>query len=113
MLAIIIPYYKLTFFEDTLESLANQTNQDFKVYIGDDASPDNPTDLLNRYKGKFDFHYHRFQTNLGGKSLTQQWDRCIGLSASEQWIMILGDDDFLSNSVVASFYEKQQEFIVL
>ena len=46
MLAIIIPYYKLTFFEDTLESLANQTDKLFKVYIGDDASPENPTDLL-------------------------------------------------------------------
>lgn len=38
MLAIIIPYYKFTFFEATLQSLANQTDQRFKVYIGDDAS---------------------------------------------------------------------------
>lgn len=111
MLAIIIPYYKLTFFEEALQSLANQTDQRFKVYIGDDASPENPGDLLNKFKGKFDFQYHRFETNLGGTSLPQQWERCIDLSDNEEWLMILGDDDFLSNSVVASFYEKQQEFV--
>ncbi len=33
MLAIVIPYYKLTFFEYTLQSLAKQTNQRFKVYV--------------------------------------------------------------------------------
>jgi glycosyltransferase involved in cell wall biosynthesis len=55
LLAIIIPYYKLTFFEDTLQSLAEQTCPDFKVYIGDDASPENPSELLEKYQGKFDF----------------------------------------------------------
>ena len=39
MLSIIIPYYKLTFFEATLQSLACQSAKRFKVHIGDDASP--------------------------------------------------------------------------
>ena len=39
MLAIIIPFYKLTFFEENLHSLAIQTDKRFKVYIGDDSSP--------------------------------------------------------------------------
>jgi len=104
MLAIVIPYYKLTFFEETLESLAHQTDKRFKVYIGDDASPENPEGLLNKYQGKFDFVYHQFESNLGGTSLTQQWERCIALSANEEWIMILGDDDYLGNTVVEQFY---------
>lgn len=105
MLAIVIPYYKLTFFEKTLKSLANQTDKRFKVYIGDDASPENPIGLLEKYKGKFDFIYHRFENNLGGISLTQQWDRCIALSGNENWIMILGDDDMLGANVVEFFYQ--------
>jgi glycosyltransferase involved in cell wall biosynthesis len=71
MLAIIIPYYKLTFFEATLQSLAHQIDKRFKVYIGDDASPEDPSELLEKYQGKFDFVYHRFDSNLGGISLTQ------------------------------------------
>ena len=46
MLAIVIPYYKIIFFEKTLESLAQQTDKRFRVYIGDDASPDSPEKLF-------------------------------------------------------------------
>ena len=107
MLAIIIPYFKITFFEATLQSLAAQTCQDFKVYIGDDASPEDPSMLLEKYKGIFDFVYHRFETNLGGISLTQQWERCIALSKEEDWVMILGDDDVLGKNVVEEFQKKK------
>ncbi len=110
MLAIVIPYYKLPFFADTLQSLADQTDKRFKVYVGDDASPENPANLLEKYKGKFDFVYHRFETNLGGISLTQQWERCIALSGREEWIMILGDDDYLGENVVQEFYKQLPEF---
>ena len=104
MLAIIIPYYKITFFEATIQSLANQTNKRFKVYIGDDASPENPSDLLEKYIGKFNFVYYRFDSNLGGSSLVKQWERCITLSGEEEWLMILGDDDVLGENVVEEFY---------
>ena len=104
MLAIVIPYYKLTFFESALQSLADQTDHRFKVYIGDDASLENPITLLEKYKGKFDFNYHRFEDNLGGISLVRQWDRCVAMTGEEQWLMILGDDDTLSSTSIADFY---------
>ena len=109
MLAIIIPFYKLTFFEATLQSLAHQSDKRFKVYIGDDASPEDCTTLLQKFEGQFDFIYHRFETNLGGSSLTQQWERCIVLSEDEEWLMILGDDDVLDDNCVASFYANEVE----
>jgi hypothetical protein len=49
MLAIIIPYYKLTYFEATLQSLANQSDKRFKVYIGDDASPEDCKHLISNF----------------------------------------------------------------
>lgn len=104
MLAIVIPFFKSTFFEATLLSLANQTDQRFKVYIGDDASPENPLDLLAQYQDKFDFRYHRFEMNLGSRSLVKQWERCIERIGDEKWVMILGDDDKLSNNFVEAFY---------
>lgn len=109
MLAIVIPYYKRTFFEATLQSLASQTDQRFKVYIGDDAGPEDPSKLLEKYQGKFDFIYHRFEENLGGIALTQQWERCIALSGNEEWIMILGDDDVLGENVVEAFFNNLKE----
>lgn len=104
MLAIVIPYYKLAFFESTIQSLASQTDKRFRVYIGDDASEESPTVLLDKYRKDFDFVYHRFENNLGRTSLSKQWERCIALSESEQWILVLGDDDYLGVNVVQSFY---------
>ena len=105
MLAIIIPYFKIMFFEANLKSLANQTDKRFKVYIGNDASIENPEQLLKKYEGSFDFEYKKFETNLGSISLTEQWERCIAMSKNEEWLMILGDDDVLGNNLVASFYK--------
>jgi len=105
MLAIVIPYYKLKFFEETLISLSNQTNKNFRVYIGNDASPDDPIDLIKSFQEKFTIIYKRFEENLGGTSLTGQWDRCIEMVQEEKWIMILGDDDVLESSIVNAFYQ--------
>lgn len=106
MLAIVIPYYKLSFFNETLLSLANQTDKRFKVYIGDDASPENCSSLLEENKDKFDFKYKKFKDNLGRISLVKHWERCIAMTGDEDWLMILGDDDVLGNNVVRSFYKR-------
>jgi glycosyltransferase involved in cell wall biosynthesis len=105
VLAVIIPFYKINFFNETLQSLANQTNKQFKVYIGDDASPDDVSELLLKFKGKFDFEYYRFSNNLGQRSLVKQWERCVDLAKEEKWLMILGDDDVLQDNCISSFYE--------
>ncbi|NRS89396.1 glycosyltransferase involved in cell wall biosynthesis [Flavobacterium sp. 7E] len=111
MLAIIIPYYKIRFFEATLQSLALQTDKRFKVYIGNDASKDDPTVLLEKYQNQFDFDYHFYDVNLGSVSLTQQWERCLTQVQGEEWVMLLGDDDVLDTNCVASFYENLDKII--
>lgn len=111
MLAIIIPYYKLTYFETTLQSLAAQTDKRFTVYIGDDASPEDCTSLLQHYENQFEFVYHRFKKNIGGAHLTKQWERCIALSKVEEWFLILGDDDYLSPNFVEEFYSSYDTFV--
>ncbi len=104
MLAIIIPYYKMVYFEKTLKALAAQTDQRFHVYIGDDASPDDPNALLEKFTESFPMTYHRFENNLGGISLTGQWERCLALAGNEEWVTFLGDDDILQDNFVAAFY---------
>jgi hypothetical protein len=107
MLSVIIPYYKINFFKETLQSLALQTDKRFKVYIGDDESPESPSNLIEKYKNHINIVYKKFDENLGAISLTKQWERCIALSAIEEWIMILGDDDVLGDNVVEEFYKNK------
>ncbi|KQT15515.1 hypothetical protein ASG31_14740 [Chryseobacterium sp. Leaf404] len=106
MLAIIIPYYKINFFQETLKSVESQTDRRFTVYIGNDASPDNPESIIKETLQKTEFKYIHYQENFGGKNLTKQWDRVINEIENEEWIMILGDDDVLEPNVVKEFYKK-------
>ena len=104
-LAITIPYYKIGHFKEVLEALAQQTNQNFNVYIGDDSSPDSPLELINVYKDKLDISYTKFESNLGGISLTKQWDRTAYLNEGEEWLWVLPDDDIPSPNCVEEFYK--------
>jgi glycosyltransferase involved in cell wall biosynthesis len=111
LIAIIIPYYKKKFFRKTLNSLANQTDKRFRVYIGDDASPENPKDLVEEYSEKIDLEYKRFKDNLGQVSLVSHWKRTIEMSRDEEWIIVLGDDDYFSFNLIESFYFHYDNFL--
>lgn len=107
-LAIIIPAYKIDYFEDTLYSISQQTNKNFTVYIGIDASPYDFETVINKYIHKIDIHYTRFEKNLGGKDLVAQWKRCIDLIAEEEWIWLFSDDDIMQPQCVDNFYSTLQ-----
>lgn len=105
-LAIVIPAYKDTFFAQTLESIASQTCKDFILYIGDDASPNNLSNIVVKYNDRIDIVYKRFEENVGGKDLVAQWKRCIELTQGEEWIWLFSDDDMMHPQCVESFYEE-------
>jgi len=104
-LAIIIPAFKSNFLYQTMQSISEQTCKDFSLYIGDDASADNIEEIVNQFKNKIDLVYHRFDTNIGGKNLTKQWERCISLSQGEEYIWLFSDDDLLPPDAVERFYD--------
>lgn len=104
-LAIIIPYYKIVFFEHLLRALADQTNKNFRVYIGDDCSPHPPDSLIEKYKTLLNIEYVRFSDQLGQISLVKQWNRCLAMASVEEWIWFLPDDDVPSRNCVEAFYD--------
>lgn len=88
MLAIVIPYYNIQFFDKTLGSLTNQTDKRFTVYIGDDNSPNSPEGLISKFASGLTAKYVKFEENLGSHSLVKQFERCIDLLQDEQRILI-------------------------
>ena len=104
-LAVLIPYYKKDFFDDTLKSLANQTDKRFNVYITDDCSPSSPDDVIDKYKEKINIVYKRYTNNLGRIDLVGHWNRSLELIQDEDWILVLPDDDIVSENVVEEFYK--------
>ncbi len=103
-LAIVIPAFKSDYFEFTLESLSNQTCKEFKLYIGDDSSPEDLKNIVDKFRSKLDIHYVRFDDNLGGTDLVEQWNRCVNLTKNEEWIWLFSDDDVLDPKCVESFF---------
>ena len=103
-LAIVIPYYKIDFFEETLKSVAAQSNRNFVLYIGSDASPDNPLPIIEKYLDGITYFYFEYQDNLGRQNLALQWERILE-NVTEEWFQILGDDDLISENFVEEFYK--------
>lgn len=104
-LAIVIPAYRLRHLGEALDSIANQTDRRFRVYIGDDASCE-PIEMLARdFAGRIDIQYKRFETNLGRSNLVSHWRRCVALTETESWIWLFSDDDLMESQCVARFYE--------
>ena len=103
-LAIVIPAYKIEYFDKALESLSLQSNIDFTVYVGDDNSPYDLISIVNKYVSKIDLVYKRFDNNIGSKNIISQWERCINLSKNEKWIWLFSDDDLVDLNAVKNFY---------
>ena len=104
-LAIIIPAYKSTFLPAALDSIAAQTCQDFTLYVGDDCSPEPIGNIVEQYRDKIDMVYQRFDTNLGGKNLVAQWERCIAMSQEEPYIWLFSDDDVMEPNCVEQLFK--------
>ena len=99
-LAIIIPAFKADFFAAALASIAQQQVRNFRVYVGDDASPADLWRICKPFADQFDLHYVRFETNLGQRDLVAHWNRCVHLS-SEPWVWLFSDDDLMEPACTA------------
>lgn len=103
-LAIIIPAYKQNYLKAALNSIAAQTNKDFTLYIGDDNSPYDLYSIIKPYESDIKIVYKHFDTNLGGKNLVAQWERCVDMSQGEEWIWLFSDDDMMEPTCVEDFF---------
>jgi glycosyltransferase involved in cell wall biosynthesis len=108
-LAIVIPAFKLRFLDKTLESIFSQTNKNFTVYIGDDNSPEDLYSVIKTFEEGNNLVYEKFEENFGGTSVTKQWERCVAMTKSEEWIWLFSDDDIMKEDSVDLFYKALQE----
>ena len=87
-----------------MQSLERQTCKNFKLFIGNDASPENPENLIKETLKTTDFIYKEYTDNVGSQNLVKQWERCIQDCGITEWFQILGDDDVISENFVKEFY---------
>lgn len=106
MVSVILPYYNhAPYLRQRIESILNQTYQDFELIILDDCSPDNSKDVIEEYRSNSHIsHIVYNETNSG--STFKQWKKGIELAQGE-YIWIAESDDYAE----LTFLEKTMDSI--
>lgn len=95
--SIIIPNYNhAKFLVKRLESVFNQTYQDFEVILLDDASTDRSLDILNVYKSHPKVSHFLVNKNNSGSPF-KQWKKGLELAKGD-YIWIAESDDYCENN---------------
>lgn len=105
LVSVIVPNYNHEpFLKQRLESIFNQSFQDFEVIILDDASTDGSLEILASYTNHHKVsHFVVNEKNTG--SPFQQWKKGIEL-AQGKYIWIAESDDYCDNNFLKRLVEK-------
>jgi glycosyltransferase involved in cell wall biosynthesis len=93
MISIIIPNYNHEpFLDQRIQSVLNQTYQDFEVIILDDCSSDNSREVIEKYRTHPKVS-HVIYNEINSGSTFKQWRKGIELAKGD-WIWIAESDDY-------------------
>lgn len=102
-LSIIVPVYNMAAdqkLEYCLNSLVNQTIEDYEIIAVDDCSTDNSWDILLRYEKEYPDKFHAIHSEVNQK---QGGAKNIGMDKAQgEWIGFIDSDDW----VTPDFYER-------
>ena len=108
-ISIIIPLYNAEkYIAECLDSLLNQTLQNFEVIVVDDCSTDNSVAIVKSYVPKFNgrLTFIKNKKYSGKKSVSQN----MGLKlASGEYVLFLNSDDFILTTALETLYNAAKE----
>lgn len=108
LVSIILPNYNhAVFLEKRIQSILNQTFQDFELIVLDDCSADNSKEIIEQYRVHEKVsHIVYNKTNSG--STFRQWDNGISL-AKGKFIWIAESDDYCEPNFLFELISPLQE----
>ncbi|MFI3213896.1 MAG: glycosyltransferase [Eubacteriales bacterium] len=109
-LSIIVPVYNMVAdgkLEYCLESLVNQTLDDYEIIAVDDCSTDNSLEVLKKYEKQYEGKFHAVHSPVNQK---QGGAKNIGLSlAKGEWIGFIDSDDWITADMYERMIHKAEE----
>ena len=107
LVTIIIPNYNHSIFlNERLDSVFNQTYQDFEVILLDDASTDNSVEILDQYKNLPKVSHFIVNKENSGNPF-KQWNKGIALAKGD-YIWIAESDDFCDSTFLEDLLKPMQ-----
>lgn len=89
--SFLLPAYKKSFLHEAINSILQQTYQDFNLIILDDCSPEDLYSLVKSFDSPR-ITYYRNKENMGHKSLVSCWNKLLTFT-NAQYIILASDDD--------------------
>ena len=91
--SVIVPNYNhAPYLKQRIESILNQTYQDFELILLDDCSKDGSRDIMESYRSNPHVSHVVFNKANSGSAF-RQWDKGIAL-AQGRWIWVAESDDY-------------------
>lgn len=99
MISVIIPNYNhQAFLAERIDSILNQTYQDFEIIILDDCSTDNSKEIIEQYRHNEKISAIVYNEKNSGSTF-RQWEKGIELATGD-WIWIAESDDYAEASLL-------------
>jgi glycosyltransferase involved in cell wall biosynthesis len=90
--SVLIPSYNSALFlDETIQSVLNQTFQDYELIIIDDCSSDNTDEVVQKYLHNEKIQYHKNEQNLG---LAGNWNKALAYAKGDYIKFLMSDDKF-------------------
>lgn len=99
--SITIPAYKALYLSEAIDSVLQQTYSNLELIIVNDASPENITDVVAKYRDKR-IKYYLNEINCGAVNVVDNWNKCLEY-ASGDYIICMGDDDRLCTNCLEEY----------
>ena len=102
LISIIVPIYNVeNYLRQCLDSILNQTYQNFECLLINDGSPDNSADICREYVEK-DSRFKYFEKENGGLSDARNY----GIRQSKgSYLTFVDSDDWLENDALQQLYD--------
>jgi glycosyltransferase involved in cell wall biosynthesis len=91
--SVLIPTYNYAhFLDETIQSVLNQTFQNYELIIVDNNSTDNTDEVVQKYLSDNRVSFYKNETNIG---LVGNWNKCLEYANGEYIKYLCADDKFL------------------
>ena len=94
IISITIPAYKSKFLNEAIESVINQTYQDWELIVVDDCSPEDLFSIVKPYLEDGRVRYFRNDKNCGAVDVVDNWNISLSYCTGD-FVICMGDDDRL------------------
>jgi len=106
--SVIVPNYNHSrYLKQRIDSIIDQTYQDFELILLDDLSSDNSRDIIEQYR-----HHPKVSTivfnSVNSGSPFKQWEKGINL-ANGKYVWIAESDDYVDQSFLKSLIDITEE----